>query len=368
LTDVAGDVEIGGIARKGSAMEFGVFHESPALVGRPDQDAFAEAFDIVDGAERWGLDVMWLAELHFDAPRSVLSSPMCIASAIATRTKRMKIGVAVQVLPLGNPLRIAEEAATVDHLSHGRLIFGAGRSGVAKTYEAYNIPYSESKERFNETLDIVRRAWTETSFSHNGKYFNFEDVTVTPRPFQSPMPPIRVAATSPDTFVSIGELGMPIFVAIRHEDARRFDPQIAAYRKAWQDAGHPGNGQVFLRAPGFVAATAAEAKARYEVSLLDYFHAQSRLTADSARRLGLEPSHSRFATADDLATMTYDKAAAGSVMVGSPDDVARKIEALRDDMGLDGVLVELNCGGKVEHVHEMEALRLLCQEVQPRFH
>jgi alkanesulfonate monooxygenase SsuD/methylene tetrahydromethanopterin reductase-like flavin-dependent oxidoreductase (luciferase family) len=66
--------------------------------------------------------------------------------------------------------------------------------------------------------------------------------------------------------------------------------------------------------------------------------------------------------------MTYDEAAEGSVMVGSPDDVTRKIEALRDDMGLDGVLVELNCGGKVRHAHEMEALRLLCQEVQPRFH
>jgi alkanesulfonate monooxygenase SsuD/methylene tetrahydromethanopterin reductase-like flavin-dependent oxidoreductase (luciferase family) len=207
-------------------MEFGVFHEFPALVGRPDSVAFEEAFDIVDGAERWGLDVMWLAELHFDPPRSVLSSPMCIAAAIAARTKRIKIGVAVQVLPLGNPLRIAEEAATVDHISHGRLIFGAGRSGVAKTYEAYNVPYAESKERFNETLDIVRRAWTETNFSHAGKYFQFEDVTVTPRPFQSPMPPIRVAATSPDTYVAIGELGMPIFLAIRHEDARQFAPQV----------------------------------------------------------------------------------------------------------------------------------------------
>src|SRR6202046_1636971 len=210
-------------------MEFGVYHEFPSLIGRPDSDAFADAFAIVDAAERWGLDVMWLAELHFDPARSILSAPMCIASAIAARTKRIKIGVAVQVLPLGNPLRIAEEAATVCHLSHGRLIFGSGRSGVAKTYEAYNVPYSESKDRFNETLDIVRRAWTETNFTHTGKYFRFEDVTVTPRPFQSPMPPIRVAATSPDTFVSIGELGMPIFLAIRHEDARRFVPQVASY-------------------------------------------------------------------------------------------------------------------------------------------
>ena len=89
-------------------MEFGIFHEFPSLDGGSDADSFAAAFDVVDAAEKWGLDAIWLAELHFDPERSVLSSPMCIASAIAARTKRMKIGVAVQVLPLCNPLRIAE--------------------------------------------------------------------------------------------------------------------------------------------------------------------------------------------------------------------------------------------------------------------
>ena len=83
----------------------------------------------VDAAERLGLDVMWLAELHFEPRRSVLSAPLSIASAIAARTRRIKIGIAVQVLPLCHPLRLAEEAATVDQLSHGRLIFGVGRSG-----------------------------------------------------------------------------------------------------------------------------------------------------------------------------------------------------------------------------------------------
>src|SRR5258708_30487529 len=115
-------------------MEFGVVHDYPALVGRPDYAAFEEAVDIVDGAERWGLDVMWLAELHFDPLRSVFSSPMCIATAIAARTKRIKIWVAVQVLPLGNPLRIAQEAATIHHISHGRPIFRSCRRGVAQTY------------------------------------------------------------------------------------------------------------------------------------------------------------------------------------------------------------------------------------------
>jgi len=106
-------------------MEFGVFHEFPHRDGRSDAEAFAENFDLVDAAEEWGLDVMWLAELHF-ATRSVLAMPLTIAAAIAGRTKRLKIGTAVQVLPIGEPLRLAEEAATVDQVSQGRLIFGVG--------------------------------------------------------------------------------------------------------------------------------------------------------------------------------------------------------------------------------------------------
>ena len=111
--------------------------------------------------KRAGLDVMWLAELHSAPERSVLAAPLNIASAIATRTKRMKIGIAVQVLPLCHPLRIAEEATTVDHISHGRLILGVGRSGFPRTYQAYGISYAESRERFAEVMEILKRAWTQ---------------------------------------------------------------------------------------------------------------------------------------------------------------------------------------------------------------
>jgi len=348
-------------------MEFGVFHEFPSLAGRPDAEAFDEAFDIVDGAERWGLDVLWLAELHFDPGRSVLSAPMCIASAIAARTKRIKIGIAVQVLPLCAPLRIAEEAATVDQLSRGRLIFGVGRSGVAKTYEAYNIPYAESRDRFTETLDIIQKAFTEPVVSYNGKYFQFQDVSVTPRPHQRPRPPIRVAATSPDTFVSIGRQGKPIFLAVRHEDARIFGPQIAAYREAWKQAGHSGEGEVFLRAPGFLAATEAMAQAESEQSLMHYYRSQAALLADSARRAGVDRADTRARTAERLSTITFQEALLGSVLIGTPDDVAKKLKSLQDDLGLNGVLLELNCGGRVAHNRELEALRLLCREVMPAF-
>src|SRR5438094_9006532 len=105
-------------------MEFGMFHQFPVVPGGSESEAFEQAFEQVDATERYGLDAMWLAELHVDPARSVLAAPMTVASAIAARTDRLKIGIAVQVLPLCHPLRIAEEAATVDQVSKGRLIVG----------------------------------------------------------------------------------------------------------------------------------------------------------------------------------------------------------------------------------------------------
>src|SRR6266566_2380436 len=159
-------------------MEFGMFHEFPSMPGRGETELFDEAMAQVDAAERWGLDVMWLAEIHFAPERTYLSSPLAIASAIAARTRRMKIGIAVQVLPLCHPLRLAEEAATVDQISRGRLIFGVGRSGLPRTYEDYGVSYDESRERFAEILQIVERAWSRPRFSYEGKFHRFKDVAV----------------------------------------------------------------------------------------------------------------------------------------------------------------------------------------------
>ncbi|MBV9249435.1 MAG: LLM class flavin-dependent oxidoreductase, partial [Acetobacteraceae bacterium] len=146
-------------------MEFGMFHEFQRMPGQTEAEAFTQSFEQVDAAEEAGLDVMWLAELHTAPERSVLAAPLTIASAIAARTKRMKIGIAVQVLPLCHPLRLAEEACTVDHISHGRLIMGVGRSGFPRVYQAYGVSYAESRERFVEVLEILKCAWTQERFS-----------------------------------------------------------------------------------------------------------------------------------------------------------------------------------------------------------
>src|SRR5262249_46525663 len=162
------------------------------------------------------------------------SAPLMIASAIAARTRRMKIGIAVQVLPLCHPLRLAEEVATLDHVSDGRIIFGVGRSGFPRTYEAYGVPYGESRERFAEVLEILKRSWTNERFSFEGTFHKFHNITIVPKPLQKPHPPLRVAATSADTFPAIGAMGLPIFVAVRLGTIEELGPNIAAYRAAYQ--------------------------------------------------------------------------------------------------------------------------------------
>jgi alkanesulfonate monooxygenase SsuD/methylene tetrahydromethanopterin reductase-like flavin-dependent oxidoreductase (luciferase family) len=345
-------------------MEFGMFHEFPSLPGRSETEAFDEAIEQVDAAERYGLDAMWLAEIHFAPERTYLSAPLAIASAIAARTRRIKIGIAVQVLPLCHPLRLAEEAATVDQISHGRLIFGVGRSGVVSTYDAYQVPYDESRERFVEILDIVKQAWTEPRFSYKGRFHSFDNVTCVPKPYQKPLPEIRVAASTADTFPAIGARGYPVFASVRHPTWAELAPQIKAYYDAYQEAGHPGKGQVFVSAPVYIAETEERARAEAEESVSHFYRLQYELIAESARRSGRQSFVER---AERLRNFTYADALRGNVIVGTPDSVSAKLQQLRDEIGFDGILAELNCGGLIRHDRVLNAIRLLCQEVMPRF-
>jgi alkanesulfonate monooxygenase SsuD/methylene tetrahydromethanopterin reductase-like flavin-dependent oxidoreductase (luciferase family) len=350
------------------AFEFGMFHEFQCPAGKSQPDAFAESFSQVDAAERWGLDAMWLAEIHVAPERSVCAVPLTIASAIAARTSRIKIGTGVQVLPLCHPLRVGEEAATVDQISHGRLIFGVGRSGFPRTYEAYGVPYGESQERFAETLEILKRAWTEDPFSYSGKYYKFENVRLTPKPYQKPWPEIRIAANSPDTFPAIGKLGHGVFVAVRLGTLSELAPNIRAYREAYKAAGHPGEGKVFLRAPVYVAETADQARSEPEESIMYFYRYLGERLEDSATRAGVRAIEDRAARGRRLQTITYDEALRDKIIVGTPDQVTDRLMQLKEELGLDGILAEMNCGTKILHSQVMKSLQLLCERVKPRFH
>jgi len=348
-------------------MEFGMFHEFPSLPGRTESEAFDEALEQVDAAERLGLDVMWLAELHFEPRRSVLSAPLSIASAIAARTHRIKIGIAVQVLPLCHPLRLAEEAATVDQLSHGRLIFGVGRSGVAQTYEAYGVSYAESRDRFREILDIIEQAWTKPSFSYDGKYHRFKDVAVVPKPYQKPVPPIRIAASTPDTFPAIGRRGAAIFASVRHTTWSDLARQIRSYHDAWEEAGHPGRGQVFVSAATYLAETEERARAEPKESIMHFYHEQANLLEGAAKLVDSETAARRMRRVNQLRNLDYDEAVGSNALVGTPAMIFEQLSNLQHEIGLSGILAELNCGGLIPHQKVLAAMQLLCEKVKPRF-
>jgi alkanesulfonate monooxygenase SsuD/methylene tetrahydromethanopterin reductase-like flavin-dependent oxidoreductase (luciferase family) len=272
------------------------------------------------------------------------------------------------VLPLSHPLRLAEEAATVDQVSKGRLIYGIGRSGVVRTYEEYGISYDESRERFAETLDILKLAWTQDRFSYQGKYHSFDDVALSPKPYQKPWPEIRMAGATPETFPAIGRLGFPVFVAVRQGPFKQLVPYIQAYREAYKAAGHPGEGQVYLRVPAYIGETEKNARAELEDSLMSFFAYQAELGRDSARRAGGQVAIDRLKRVERLEALTFDEALATQVICGTPDSFTARLREVQEEIGLDGILAELNCGGKIPHDGVMRALQLLCEEVKPRFH
>ncbi len=346
-------------------MEFGMFHEFQRRPNQTDAEAFSESFDQVDEAEAAGLDVMWLAELHNAPERSVLAAPLNIASAIAMRTKRMKIGIAVQVLPLCHPLRIAEEATTVDHISHGRLIFGVGRSGFPRTYQAYGISYAESRERFAEVLEILKRAWTQETFSFHGQFYHFDNVCLVPKPYQAPYPELRIAVNSPDTFQQSGEAGMPIFVATRLGDLNELVPNLRVYREAWAAAGHPGNGRVFLRVPVYIADTEQQAREEPHESVMFFYKYLGERIEASATQEGARAIENRAERGQRLMTIDYDEVLKSKIVVGTSTMVADRLAGLQETLGLAGILAEMNCGMRIPHANVVNSLRLMCSEVMP---
>ena len=348
-------------------MDFGIFMEFGSREGRSQSDAFREGFKIVDAAEERGLDGVWLAELHFNPARSVLSAPIVVASSIASRTKRLRVGMAVQVLPLNNPLRIAEEAATVDHISEGRFDFGIGRSGFARSYDIYGIPYSESRPRFREALDIILEAWKGEQFSYHGAYYNVENATVSPRPYQLPHPPIRIAATTGETFPRIGRMGYPIFVGLRGMDVPELRANLKEYRKAWHESGHPGNGDVALRIPVYAGETENGALDEPRESITAYFSRMGNLYQESAGQAGTEATELRQGRAERLATLTYQQVLESKVAFGTAEGLIDRFAQLKEELGLTAVVAELNAGGLIPQERSLRTLRVLTQQIMPAF-
>ena len=345
-------------------MHVGIFVEEMRQ-GVSQAAAFRDVFDLADRAEAAGVDCVWLGEIHFTPTRSVISASLQVASAIASRTRRLRVGTAVQVLPLNHPLRIAEEVATLDHISQGRFEFGIGRSGVVRTYDVYGIAYGESQARFREALEIIRLAWTGEPFSYDGQFYRVQNATVVPRPYQVPYPPIRMATTSDETFPIAGRLGLPIFVGLRTTEIADLQLQLAPYRQAWREAGHSGEPSVYLRIPVYVSPTEHGAREEPRASVAAFFARQTELARAAVGREGAGPVDRRRMVAERMAALSYEDVLVRKVAFGTAAGVIDRLTGLREELGLDGIVAELNPGGLIPPALEARSLELLARDVIP---
>jgi alkanesulfonate monooxygenase SsuD/methylene tetrahydromethanopterin reductase-like flavin-dependent oxidoreductase (luciferase family) len=336
-------------------MKFGVFYQMPCAEHQQPAVRYQETIAQVQLADQLGFDSAWLAELHFNSRFSVMSAPMMVASAIAQTTIRIKIGTAVHLMPLHHPIRLAEEAATLDVLSGGRSIFGIGRGAIPTHFQGYGIDQEQARDRFLEGLEMVLGMWTQEEFSYRGQYYQADALSVEPRPLQQPHPPVYIAANSPDTFGIVGELGHNILVAPTIVTAQGAVDGLALYRSQLAENGHDENElAVNVTAHVHVADSEAEARAGFESTINNYL--------GTLRDMGGSGRGSARAHALDYQTVRDEFAA-----VGTPEQVAEKLQLFQSRYGPQGFICWFNTGGMLPHEAVTNSMRLFAEEVMPRF-
>jgi alkanesulfonate monooxygenase SsuD/methylene tetrahydromethanopterin reductase-like flavin-dependent oxidoreductase (luciferase family) len=346
-------------------MEIGVYFEFPRGNGKSEHQAFEEEFQHIQLAEKVGFDVAWLAELHFSPERSVISAPLIAAAAIANRTKKIKIGTAVSVLPLNNPVRMAEDMATLDHVTGGRFELGIGRSGATRGYVGYGIPYPESRPRFRECLEVIMKAWTEERFSYHGQFYNYDNVCVIPKPLQKPHPPIRNAASSAGSFPFSGQMGFPIFIGLRGvlDSAKE---RVDSYKDAWRQAGHTGDPNICIRVPTYVADTTEKAHREAEPSAMNWYKNLVPTLGEPLPGLSDEENADRAARSKRFQNMSYEEFLQTDSAFGSPEAVAERLQELKETFSLTGVMMEANFGGMIPKDKVQRSLTLFAEKVAPK--
>src|SRR5712692_11493006 len=194
-------------------MKFGLHYQLPCFGSQSPVQRYRDTLEQSVHAEALGFESVWPVEQHFNADLSITPAPLLLLAALAERTRTLRLGIAIVLLPLSHPLRIAEEIASLDVLSNGRVEFGVGRGAVPSHFRGFGVSISENRDRFVEGLEVILQAWTSDRVSYHGRFYDIERISVVPKPVQQPYPPIRVAANSEDTFELIGRMGLPIFVA-----------------------------------------------------------------------------------------------------------------------------------------------------------
>ena len=340
-------------------INFGTFllMQSPSM--RSSQEIYSRAVDIAQAAETLGFSNVWLAEHHFST-YGYLSRPAQLATYLAAKTTKLRVGTAVIVVPLHHPLLIAEEIATLDQLAGGRVDIGLGRGYQHYEFERLGLELDTARARWEESVDIILKAFSGEPFTYGGKLFQIPETTIFPQPLQKPHPPIWVTAQSPESVEATvrrgfnlltGGFGVPIE---RMADFRRqFDHLLSEVKPARAPL-------VGVQRAVYVTENAADARAaaeearwnmRVTLSLRNHYE-----KVDRGRAIAV-PGPKEPDT-DDL----LDR----FLVIGTPDTVIRQITRVKEMVGI----THFNCSfwfGDLEHPRIMKSMQLFAKEVLPAF-
>ena len=214
-------------------------------------------------------------------------------------------------------------------------------------------------------LDVILSAWTNERFSYEGKYYQFNDVCVIPKPYQKPHPPLRIAATTKETFPRVGRAGLPVFVGLRGMDRPTLAESLGEYRAVWKNAGHKGDASAFVRIPVYVGETDEQAFADAEDSTMLAFRRLAQSFLISANVDGATPDEERVQRAQQLSAITYEELLRDRLAYGNPETVAKLLREIIDELGLDGVVAEVNVGGVISREKVLASVERFTTEVAP---
>lgn len=336
-------------------MKFSVFQTVQWPEGSSQHDRYTDAVDQVMAMEQLGFHGVWLPEHHFTR-HGITPDSLAMLAYLAGRTERIRLGTAVSVLPFHDPVRVAESAALVDHLSGGRLDFGIGRGYQWSEYHGFGFGLDEGSDRFEEALEVVLRAWSaEQPFAFDGKYHRYDAAFPQPHPLQQPYPPIFHATASPDGLGRCAANGWSVLLA-QGTPLAKIAATIELYRAELEQRSLPFDSEHLVLARGmFCAPTTAAAEAAFVGPYTDFLERAARISAPPPN--AGEPHRNPF-----------DPGGAGvrdGLVCGDPDHCTRTIEEIAE-LGVGHVMLFVNIAG-VEHEQVLRSLELFAGQVMPRF-
>jgi alkanesulfonate monooxygenase SsuD/methylene tetrahydromethanopterin reductase-like flavin-dependent oxidoreductase (luciferase family) len=329
-------------------MRFGIFSvvdHYPAELPRTSGQFFGELLEQAEAAEQLGFDSFWVAEHHFHEYGAIPSPAVWLAAA-AQRTRRIRLGSAVVVLPFRNPLQVAEDYAMVDVLSGGRLNLGVGSGYLRHEFEGFGVRAEDKRERFDEALDVVLRAWTGERFCYDGRFHTVRDVQLNVVPVQRPRPPVWIAVLRNEAAAHVGKRGFPMMM-IPYATTERIDElaeTVAAFRDAFVDAGGDRR-----------AATVPFGLHAYCSDSFERATAEAKPAMDRYVRTRLYARQRPYELLVDKSLIAF----------GSPEDVIR-VARRYEQAGLTDFLAITNFGG-LEHARVLRSMELLAKHVLPAF-